>query len=184
MSRHCVSSCESSGSHTERKSGYTGGTNKVSLRCGFSCESSSCLTRRRTLYTWSRSKAARHCESFCDSSDHWTQRKPGDTGDRNKVYLHCEFSCESSSVPIGKRTLYTRNMSTESRQSGFFGVSSAYWIGRKICHKRCSGRSFLLYGSGGVTLSLKSKKMSSDIFCSQKASLLNESGCESLVYWN
>ena len=124
----CVSSGDSSGYHTERKPGHTGGRDKVSPRCGFSCESSSCLTGKRTFYTWSRSKESCHC--------------------------------------------------------GFFGVSSSYWSGRKICHKLCRGRAVPQNGSDGVTLSLKSKKTTYDIFCSQKASLLNECGCEFLVDWS
>ena len=71
----------------------------------------------------------------------------------------------------------------ESRQCGFFGVSSGKWIVTKICHTRCKERAVLQNVSGGVTLRLKNKETTSDIVCSQKASLLNEYGCESLVDW-
>ena len=74
-SRHCVFSCDSSGSHTERKPGDTGDRNKVSLRCGFSCESLSVLTGRRTLCTWSRSKESGQRGFFGVSSGYWTWRK-------------------------------------------------------------------------------------------------------------
>ena len=78
--------------------------------------------------------------------------------------------------------MYTWSRSKESCQRGFFGVSLGDWTGRKIGYKLSRGRAVLQYGSGGVTLSLTSKKTTSDIVCSQKVSLLNESGCGSLVY--
>ena len=95
-----------------------------------------------------------HCESSCDSLGEQTGRRSGHTGDRDKVSLWCGFSCELLIVGA--------------------------W--RKTCHKQGRGRAVLHYGSADVTLSLQSNKTTSDIFCSQKASLPNECGCESLVY--
>ena len=66
----------------------------------------------------------------------------------------------------------------------FFYVPLGNWTWRKICHKWCRGRAFLFYGCGGVALDLMTQKMTSDIFCSQKASLPYECGCELLVYWS
>ena len=126
------------------------------LWCGFSCAYLIFLTRRRTLYTRSRSKVSRHCVSSCESSGYQTERKPGHTGDRNKVSLRSGFSCEFSSLLTRGKTLCTWSKSRESCQCEFFGVSSGYWTGRMISPKRCRGRAVLHYGSGGVTLSLKS----------------------------
>ena len=68
------------------------------------------------------SKASHHCVLSCDSSGSQTQSKPGDTGNRNKVSLLCEFSGESSSVLTGRRILYNRSTSMESRHCGLLGV--------------------------------------------------------------
>ena len=64
----CVLSGVSSGYQTQRKSGDTGGRDKVYFRCELSCESSGYPAERRTLYTWSRSTGSHHCELSCDSS--------------------------------------------------------------------------------------------------------------------
>ena len=53
-----------------------------------------------------------------------------------------------------------------------------------IFHKWSMGRAVFQYGSVGVTLSLKTKKKTSDRLCSHKASPLNESGYVSLVDWS
>ena len=179
---HCASSYVSSCYLTERKPGHTGGRNMVSLQCEFSCDSLSVLTGRRTLYTRCRSKSSRDCVSFYASSGSQAQRKPDNTEDRSKVSLRCEFSCESSNLLTGWRTLCIWSGSKESRHGGFFGVSLGTWTGRNTCHKRCRERAVLQYGLSGVTLNLKSEKTTSDIFCNQKVSLLNESGCGSLVH--
>ena len=68
-------SCDSSGYWTQRKSGHTGGRDKVSLRSEFSYESSSFLTERRTLDTWSRSITSCHCAFLGASLGYWTRRK-------------------------------------------------------------------------------------------------------------
>ena len=111
-------------------------------------------------------------------------RKPCHTGDRNKVSPHYGFSGESSSDVTGKRTVYTRRRSKESRHCVSFGVSSGFWSQKKSCHTGGRLWAVLQYGSVCVTLSLKTQKTTSDRYCIHKASPLNESGCESLVYWS
>ena len=65
------------------------------------------------------------------------------------------------------------------------GVSSGYRTQRKPGHTGGRGRAVLQYGSSmGLTLGLKSKKMTSDKLCSRKAFCLNESGCDTLVDWS
>ena len=154
----CVSPGDAARLQTERKPGHIGGSDTVFLRYEFSCEFSSCLTGRRTLYTWSRSKESCHCVSSGVSLGEQTERKSGHTGGRGRVSLRCEFSYESSNVVNWRTSLYTQSRSKEYHRDDLFGVSSGYWTWRKICHKQGRGRAVLQYGSGDVTLSVKSKK--------------------------
>ena len=141
-------------------------------------------TQRRTLYTWSRSKERIQCVSSREYSCYQNSRKPCHTGDKNKVSPHYGFSGESSSDMTGKRTVYTRSRSKESRHCVSFGVSSGFWSRRKSCHTGGRLWAVLQYGSVCVTLSLKTQKTTSDRYCIHKASPLNESDCEFLVYWS
>ena len=98
--------------------------------------------------------------------------------------LRCGFSCESSSCLTGKRSSYTWSRSKESCHCGFLGVSPSYWSGSKICHNLCRGNlpHIPQNGSDGVTLSLKSTKTTSYIFCSHKAPVLCGSSHASVSY--
>ena len=136
-----MSSREPSGPQMQRKLGHIGGRNMASLRYGFSCESLTGVAWRKTLYTWSRIRESRHCVSSYDSSGYQTQKKPGDTGGRKKVSLLCGFLSEYSMFLKRRKTLYNLSRSKASRQCGFFGVSSGYWTGRKICHSHYSQNS-------------------------------------------
>ena len=57
----------------------------------------------------------------------------------------------------------------ESCHCELFGVSSFDWTWKKTCRKRRRGRAALQYGSVGVTLGLKAKKMTFHKNYNQKA---------------
>ena len=144
----------------------------ASLLCGFSCVCSGYWTGQLTCHRRSRRRACLPCVSSGDSPGYQTERMPGHTGGRDKVSPRRGFSCESSSCLTGKRSFYTWSRSKESCHCGFLGVSSSYWSGSKICHNLCRGRAVPQNGSDDVTLSLKSTKTTSCIFCSRKAPVL------------
>ena len=146
----------------------------ASLLGGFSCVCSGYWTGRMTCHRRCRRRACLPCVPSGDSSGYYTERRPGHTGGRNKA-PRCVFSCESSSCLTGK-SFHTWSRGKESCHCGFFGVSSSYWSGRKICHKPCRGRAVSQNGSDCVTLSLKSKNTTPYIFCSHKAPLEGPQG--------
>ena len=129
----CASSGDSSGYHTEREPGHTGGRDKVSPRCGFSCESSSCLTGKRTFYTWSRSKESCHCGFFGVSSSYWSGRQI------------CHKLCRGRAVPQNGSDGVTLSLKSKKTTSYIFCRHKA----PLLCG---SSRAFASYCFGRMTL--------------------------------
>ena len=97
-SRLCVSSCDSSGDQTEKKSCYTGHKNMICLCCGFSCVPSG--------YT--------------------KDGKRGHTAGIYEISPHYGYSCESLNIVTWRMTLYTLCMCKEFCQCAHIGEFSGH----------------------------------------------------------